>query len=322
MGTLTGYLQGRFRDGCPAEWACRAEVPLLDEAACRRLGFQPRADVLMERRDGSRRIWIEFEISRADPVANQAKFATARFLEGGWAADTFVSMHSRHIVRGRSALAAGTAMMMRSLGIPAFQVDLLPTFDGEAIRQLNALPRAELEQLAPFDAGPEIERVLQVTDAMLVSGWHRIHKADNAFTVSVNVRQWNREMAATPTATLWGRRAVQYFVHDPGSGLFAPSKFCAFVPAPGGDAGGAAFRTVQEPPGGMRMGLYAVLGEQDPRFDGHVARRHLEQRLGYRVVGVGSAPPALREAFERWVAGCGSRVVVRGEAGLLVPRGG
>ena len=36
--------------------------------------LQP-ADVLLERVDGSRRLWVEFEVSRADPVANHAKFA-------------------------------------------------------------------------------------------------------------------------------------------------------------------------------------------------------------------------------------------------------
>jgi hypothetical protein len=30
---------------------------------------------------GSRRLWIEFEISRADPVANHAKFATAQLFQ-------------------------------------------------------------------------------------------------------------------------------------------------------------------------------------------------------------------------------------------------
>jgi len=322
MGSLTGYLQERFAGACPTGWRCRAEVPLVDAAACRRLGLQPRADVMLERVDGSRRIWIEFEISRADPVANHAKFATARFFEGTGQEDAFVSMSSRHIVAGRAALAAGTAMMMRALGVPAFQVDLLPGLDGEAIKQLNALPRAELVRSTPFDAKPEVERVMAVTDATLVSGWHRIHKADNAFTVGVNVRQWNREMADEPAATLWGRRAVQYFVFDPPSELFAPSKYCAFVPAPGGDVAGAAFRSVQEPPGGMRMMLYAVLGEEDARFDGHVARKHLEERLGYRRVGLDNASQELRGLFERWVAGWGKRIALRGSTELLVPRRG
>ena len=60
----------------------------------RMLGFAPRADVLLSRADGSTRLWIEFEISRADPVANHAKFATAHLFEPRTSGDTFVSMVS------------------------------------------------------------------------------------------------------------------------------------------------------------------------------------------------------------------------------------
>jgi len=31
----------------------------------------------------------------------------------------------------------------------------------------------------------------------------------------------------------------------------------------------------------MTMAIYAQLGERDPRFDGHVARRHLVRRLAF-----------------------------------------
>jgi hypothetical protein len=56
--------------------------------------------VLLLSGDRSRRIWVEFEVSRADPVANRAKFATSRFLEPEGSDDTFVSMASRHIAPG------------------------------------------------------------------------------------------------------------------------------------------------------------------------------------------------------------------------------
>jgi hypothetical protein len=72
----------------------------------------------------------------------------------------------------------------------------------------------------------------------------------------------------------------------------------------------------------MRMMLYAVLGEEDARFDGHVARKHLEERLGYRRVGLDNASQELRGLFERWVAGWGKRIALRGSTELLVPRRG
>jgi hypothetical protein len=319
MGSLTPYLQRRFIAHCPRGWECTAEAALVAQDAARRLGFEPRVDVLLQRTDGSRRIWIEFEISRADPVANHAKFATARYFEGALPGESFVSMSSRHIAPGRAALAAGTAMMMRALGVPAFQVDLLPQFDGAAITGLNRLPTDALQDDA-LSVEPEIDRVMEVTDARLVHGWHRIAKADNAYTVAVNIRQWNAELVDGSGRAVWEKRTARYFAYDPVSGLFAPSKFCAFIPAPHSAPGQQAFTRVAEAPGGMTNVLYATLGEQDSRFDGHVARVHLASRLNYRLMGLSEAPPALREAFLAW------QKIIRGAAGsssstthLLVP---
>lgn len=81
MGNLARLLQHRFIEACPRGWRCMPEKRILDARLEKALGFAPRADVLLERQDGSRRLWIEFEISRADPVANHAKFATAHLFE-------------------------------------------------------------------------------------------------------------------------------------------------------------------------------------------------------------------------------------------------
>ena len=322
MGSLTPYLQHAFAEAAPAGWACRAEVPLVDKAATRRLGFEPRADLLMERADGSARIWVEFEISRADPVANHAKFATARFLEGGPGAEVFVSMVSRHVVRGRAALAAGTALAMRAMGIPAFQVDLLPDWDAASVKRLNALPAAELREIKSLDAAAEVRRVLEVGQADVTRAGHRIHKADNPWTVGVNVREWNRQIASADGTALWGRRAVQYFVLDPASGLFAPSKFCAFVPAPRGSEVEPLHARFQPQPFSMGLDLYAALGEGDPRFDGHIARQHLQTRLGYRLVLLGDTPEEeLRRTFEAWHVPLRGVVPLRRPVGVLMPRG-
>src|SRR3954453_19250773 len=156
-GGLARYLQEEFLARCPAGWRCTAERPLLDVLDRTLLGYDPRADVMLERTDGTRRLWIEFEISRADPAANHAKFATAHVLRPWAAEDAFVSMISAHIVRGRRNLGAGMIHVMRQVWIDSFQSVLLPELDRERIRLLNQDDRA-LQQ-APPDVLPEVERV-------------------------------------------------------------------------------------------------------------------------------------------------------------------
>jgi hypothetical protein len=319
MGSLTGYLQAAFAQAAPPGWVCRAEAPLADRAATRRLGFEPRADLLMERADRSTRIWIEFEISRADPVANHAKFATARFLEGGSADEIFVSMVSRHVVTGRAALAAGTALAMRAMGVPAFQVDLLPHLDAAAIKQLNATPRLALDMNGDLHVHREVGRVLEVGQVEVTGLGHRIHKADNPWTVGVNIREWNRQRGEPEGAALWGCRPVQYLAFDPASGLFAPSKFCAFVPSPLGGGAGHLHDSLRPQPVAMSMALYASLGEADARFDGHVARRHLEARLGFRPMPVSELPQEVARAFRAWHSPLANVVPMRAAGVVLLP---
>src|SRR5919199_6882202 len=97
MGNLTLFLQREFARWCPPDWTCHHERALLPRDLERVLGYAPRADVLLERLDGSRRLWIEFEVSRADPVANHAKFATAHLFCPQPPTDSFVAMISPHV---------------------------------------------------------------------------------------------------------------------------------------------------------------------------------------------------------------------------------
>lgn len=168
----------------------------------------------------------------------------------------------------------------------------------------------------------EVERVLEVTEAAVGTGWHRIGKVDNVHTVAVNIRQWNQEMDSTAGRAVWARRSVRYFAFDPASGMFAPTKFCAFIPAPDTPGGARPFTGVHESPGGMTNRLYASLGEADPRFDGHVARKHLESRLAYTVVGLHEAPGAVRDAFLRWRQAVALETLNREDStlSLLLPR--
>src|SRR6266487_742116 len=108
MGTLTSYLQQSFAAVCPPQWICQYEVALFGREIADVLGYAPRADVLLTRMEDNRRLWIEFEISRADPVANHAKFATGHLFHPVAPTDTFVAMVSPHVDRGRRNLAAAT----------------------------------------------------------------------------------------------------------------------------------------------------------------------------------------------------------------------
>ena len=92
MGALTTYLQQEFARRCPAGWQVRPEGQLLSQALERLLGYWARADVVLEKEDESFRLWIEFEVSRADPVANHAKFATSHLFERQAPADRFLAM--------------------------------------------------------------------------------------------------------------------------------------------------------------------------------------------------------------------------------------
>ena len=91
MGALTSYLQDAFARLCPmaghvhVRFVClRLELEIL-------LGYSPRADVLLEKQDRSRRLWIEFEVSRADSVANHVKFATTHLFMPQLHEDSFVA---------------------------------------------------------------------------------------------------------------------------------------------------------------------------------------------------------------------------------------
>src|ERR687885_376701 len=126
MGALTAYLQRQFDRQCPSGWVSRKEVRLLPPDLEALLGYAPRGDELLEGSDGAGRLWIEFEVSRADPVANHAKFATAHLFQPQEPPDTFVAMVSPHVARGRRNLAANTVALMRDVGRSAFQTVLLP----------------------------------------------------------------------------------------------------------------------------------------------------------------------------------------------------
>ena len=68
----------------------------------------------------------------------------------------------------------------------------------------------------------------------------------------------------------------------------------------------------------MTMSIYTMLGERNPRFDGHIAWKHLLQVLGYQVVEIERAPDRMRAQFGSWQREVGGVLSVRSPVFLLV----
>jgi hypothetical protein len=298
MGNLAAYLQGCFQQHCPPGWQVGRESHFISPAMERLLGYAPRADLLLANADGSRRLWIEFEVSRADPVANHAKFATSHLFSPFPKTDTFVSMVSSHIDRGRRNLAAHTILLLRHAGLDAYQMPLLPSIAPNRIKELNhtsllALATSEL------DVGAEVHRAITLSQPILAMDSHKILFASNVLEVLLNAERWNHELQTDSGRALWGKRRCQYFVFNKQSQNFAPAKFCAFV-----DAGFGA----ETPRDGsttvigsfMPLSLYASLDESEPRFDGHVAWKHLVNNLSFSLNPLRELPE-IEPQFAAWL---------------------
>jgi hypothetical protein len=319
MGTLALYLQRAFESQCPSGWICRREVRLLPLELQKMMGYSPRADVLLERNDGSRRLWVEFEVSRADPVANHAKFATAHLFLPQISTDAFVSMVSSHVNRGRRNLAANTISVMRHIGMNAFQTVLLPHVSALEIKRLNHLDLHSIlsEHLAIED---EINRALSVSEVVPTSSGHRIHLVGDMIEVLLNLRRWNQDLSTSEGQSLWKRRTVTYFVYDPFSKNFAPSKFCAYVVMPPARYVSVSKLTMAEKTE-MSVSLYVTLDEADKCFDGHRARTHLTQSLAMPT-HTANEVPEVPSLFDNWLSRHAENIKVhpKGPIFLFLPQ--
>ena len=301
-GNLAAYLKERLATAAPRGWTASIEERLLPDHLAARYGFSPHADLLFRKEDGTR-VAIELEISRADPVANQAKFLVAADVGALGASDILVSMMSSHVVRGRRNVASAFTRYLRSAGLQAFQVSLLPSVQPADIARLNHCSPTVISRahLPVRDESARLASVIEPRGARR----HRIHFAGDVADVVANVWSWNDGLQGNGPE--WGKRQVQFFVYDECSGLFAPAKYCAFVPAALGD---------DRPPATMTFQVYTDLGEQDPRFDGHVARVHLVKRLAFSEVALQGE---VKNRFWGWMARADPYIKLRQPVRVLLP---
>jgi hypothetical protein len=294
MGSLTAYLQREFGRKCPPGWRCSPEVRVLSPELAGFLGFSARADVMLERQEPAKRIWIEFEVSRADPVANHAKFATAHLFHPQSTTDYFLAMVSPHVTRGRRNLAGTTIALMRQIGMRAFQTVLLPGFGPAEVMRLNHLNSTDLDQ-ATLPIEIEIERAITVTESLSSMSNVDVHFAGDLLVVFLSLRSWNAELATPEGKRIWGKRTVTFFVYEAISGLFAPSKFCAYSPITNAETCGSGIASL----GVMTVAGYSMLNDGTHALDGHAAVRHLESRLGM-IVPEATGDPVILQAFRAW----------------------
>jgi hypothetical protein len=236
------------------------------------------------------KIWIELEVSRADPVANHAKFGSAHLISPFPRTDAFVSLMSRDIVAGRANLAAHAIFMLRKLGLRAFQMPLLPELGGAQIKRLNQAPRTQacLPSLG-------LERLIDLTRGVGNAGGVRIHYATNPLEVMLNLAQWNRDNEEPSNRAAWGTRRVRYFVCNVKTGLFAPSKFCAYTLMP--EPGRSSFDRCSPV---MEIPFYIQVDQNNSIFDGQKAWRNLVA-LGSSKHTLKDLPSPLRQQFEEWL---------------------
>jgi hypothetical protein len=287
---IASELQRRWVEAPPAGWSAAEEQDLLLPVDRRLLGYRPVADLVLTHHSTHQRLWIELEISRADPVANHTKFASAHLLRPFSRQDAFVSLVSNHITRGRANLAAHTTYLLRQSGLRAFQMPLLGELSADQICAMNqgVRPLSELPT-------PDLQKMIELTQPVLEQAHVSIYYVTNSLEVCLNVRQWNQDAQCDSSRAVWGLRRVKYLVYDNRTQLFAPSKFCAYSrmrpPEPG--AASVDFTPV------MTIQAYASVAQDERIFDGTRAWKCLS-RIGFKKVPAHEASPVLRQRLQAW----------------------
>lgn len=302
-------LQERLIREPPDGWMARKEIGLLSKSLVETIGYQPTADLVLESVSTKERIWIEFEISRADPVANHAKFGSAHLINPLPPTDAFVSLVSSDVARGRANLAAHAIFLLRGAGLRAFQMRLLPEIDGVSMKRINQgkLPICHLPT-------PDMNEMIGLTRPVGVEGFSEIYYATNPLEVLLNLHRWNKDIAEAAGRANWGRRRLRYLVFDRKSGLFAPSKFCAYTRMKRGGLEDGGANVVPT----MTIESYAAIDQGVSVFDGQKAWKRLE-RLGFTKINARECDPATGVRLDAWLRNMSDVLQLDGrECDLLV----
>ncbi len=134
------------------------EASVFPQRMCEEIGYSPAADLLVEypwNRDKVR-IWIELEVSRADPVANPAKFLVALSERSPLPREFFVFAISQAIQKGRAALCRRFVALMQTRGFPVRTEEYLPSATEHLIARLNVRTPKEFELVLARE--PEVVR--------------------------------------------------------------------------------------------------------------------------------------------------------------------
>lgn len=172
----------------------------------------------------------------------------------------------------------------------AFKTLLFPTLVPAEIKRLNHLSSIKLSTHS-IDIASELTRALAIANPLSSTDGYQLQYAGDLIEVFCNTQRFNDELSTTQGQSLWGKRTIKYFVYDAQSGLFAPSKFCAYINAIPTIA--PTFSAHQQL---MSMSLYTSLDESEPKFDGNLAQTHLRRQLNMRLT-TPQESPASAEAF-------------------------
>lgn len=150
------------------------EASVFPQALCEEIGYSPAADLLVEYPwdKGDVRIWMELEVSRADPVANPAKFLVAFSERSPLPGEVFVFAISQAIQKGRAALCRRFVEMMHARGFPVRTEEYLPSATEHLIARLNVRAREEFEHALARE--PEIVRRALTEDLRALA--RRVHR--------------------------------------------------------------------------------------------------------------------------------------------------
>ena len=297
---VAAELQRRWIADPPVGWIAAKELDLLSKDERELLGYRPLVDVVLTNLRSQRRLWIELEISRADPVANHTKFASGHLMHPVPHQDAFVSLVSNHVTRGRANLAAHTIYLLRVGGIRAFQMPLLRDLTGSQISGINQgkLPLSGLPT-------PDLREVIALTEPVTCDVDTEIYYTTNPLEVILNVRQWNIDAQLETGKNRWGNRRVKYLVYDRRTGLFAPSKFCAYsrIQKPLAVPEQSGFNPA------MTIEAYSRVPQDHGIFDGQKAWKRLS-KIGFHKVGVADVSQNVRERLTAWIKANSALVTV------------